>query len=208
MSISKRAQRTLVTFENRVFHIGAKESLHLYILGPRSAGKSTLSEYISKKLGIKCYDMDSELEKKLRVDGAGGGLSNAIKSKAWQKISMALQESLYELLDLDFSYVASIPTGIFAYEQSALLLESVVILGILPGKTEEEALALLIERERERIHFRERVKENSQDEQEVVREYRHGLSKAITLTQTQSDACYFYGNETPSVIVRKCFGIP
>lgn len=199
----------LVTFENGIFHISAKESLHLYILGPRSAGKSTLSEHISKKLGIKRYDMDSELEKKLRVDG-GGGLSNAIKSKAWQKISMALQESLYELIDLDFPYVASIPTGIFAYEQSALLLESVVILGILPGKTEEEALALLIERERERIHFRERVKENSQDEllQEVVREYRRGLSKAITLTQTQSDACYFYGNETPGAIVRKCFGIP
>ena len=196
----------LVTFENGVFHISAKESLHLYILGPRSAGKSTLSEHISKKLGIKCYDMDSELEKKLRVDG--GGLSDAIKLKAWQKISMALQESLCDLLVLDFPYVASIPTGIFAYEQSALLLESVVILGILPGKTEEEALALLIERERERIHFRERVKENSQDEQGVVREYRRGLSKAITLTQTQSDACYFYGNETPGAIVRKCFGIP
>lgn len=198
----------LVTFENGIFHISAKESLHLYILGPRSAGKSTLSEHISKKLGIKCYDMDSELEKKLRVDG--GGLSDAIKLKAWQKISMALQESLCDLLALDFPYVASIPTGIFAYEQSALLLESVVILGILPGKTEEEALALLIERERERIHFRERVKENSQDEllQEVVREYRHGLSKAITLTQIQSDACYFYGNETPDAIVRKCFGIP
>ncbi len=207
MSISKRAQRTLVTFENGVFRIGVKESLHLYILGPRSAGKSALSEYISKKLGIKCYDMDSELEKKLRVDG-GGGLSNAIKLKAWQKISMALQESLCDLLALDFSYIASIPTGIFAYEQSALLLERVVILGILPGKTEEETLELLIERERERIHFRERVKENSQDEQGVVREYRRGLSKAITLTQIQSDACYFYGNETPGTIVRKCFGIP
>lgn len=207
MSISKRAQRTLVTFENGGFRIGVKESLHLYILGPRSAGKSTLSEYISKKLGVKCYDMDSELEKKLRVDG-GGGLSDAIRSKAWQKISMALQESLCDLLALDFSYVASIPTGIFAYEQSALLLERVVILGILPGKNEEEALELLIERERERIHFRERVKENSQDEQGVVREYRRGLSKAITLTQTQSDACYFYGNETPGAIVRKCFGIP
>ena len=206
MSISKRAQRTLVTFENGVFRVGVKESLHLYILGPRSAGKSTLSEYISKKLGIKCYDMDSELEKKLRVDG--GGLSDAIKLKAWQKISTALQESLYELLDLDFPYIASIPTGIFAYEQSALLPERVVILGILPGKTEEEALELLIERERKRIHFRERVKENSQDEQGVVREYRRGLSKAITLTQTQSDACYFYGNETPGAIVRKCFGIP
>lgn len=206
MSIPKRAQRTLVTFENGVFRIGVKESLHLYILGPRSAGKSTLSEYISKKLGIKCYDMDSELEKKLRDDG--GGLSDAIKLKAWQKISMALQESLCDLLALDFSYVASIPTGIFAYEQSALLLERVVILGILPGKTEEEALELLIERERERIHFRERVKENSQDEQGVVREYRRGLSKAITLTQIQSDACYFYGNETPGAIVRKCFGIP
>ena len=207
MSISKRAQRTLVTFENGVFRIGVKESLHLYILGPRSAGKSALSEYISKKLGIKCYDMDSELEKKLRVDG-GGGLSNAIKLKAWQKISMALQESLCDLLALDFSYVASIPTGIFAYEQSALLLERVVILGILPGKTEEETLELLIERERERIHFRERVKENSQDEQGVVMEYRRGLSKAITRTQIQSDACYFYGNETPGAIVRKCFGIP
>lgn len=206
MHILKRKQKKLVTFENGAFHIDAKESLHLYILGPRSAGKSTLSECLGRELGIECYDMDIELDKKLRVDG--NGLSDAIKAKDWQKIGTALQESLDRLLGLDFPYVASIPTGVFAYEQSSILLESVAILGLLPRRTEEEALELLMERERERPHFRTKVMENPQDEQKIVREYLRQLSKAITITQKQSDVCYFYGCEDPYTIVRKCFSVP
>jgi len=135
------------------------------ITGPRSVGKSTISNLVAKKLKLNLVSSDQLGEDALKELG---GLDSAIKSGA---IGKFIEDSAYGLIRKEYmndNFVFDLSGGSISSTKHSSASEKVreiakaksIIFGLLPFKEENSSIDLLFNREKERVHFKEMNKED------------------------------------------------
>lgn len=188
-------------FRRDIFYIANKNSPYLYVTGPRSVGKTTIAQYISKQLEIDFFDMDVILDEYLKYKG---GICTAIDSQNWDAIENAIQQALEMLLNLPHPYVISVGAGIFKYSISNLALERAIFLGLLPDKNKQSSIQKLFEREKKRDHFINLQKMGDDAYQKVIKKTQDDLEYGINITESIVDILCFTGEKTSSQIFEDC----
>lgn len=130
------------------------------ITGPRSVGKSTISQILAEKLNLKYVSSDEMGDEAMKEQG---GLDRAIKSGA---IGEFIKSSAYGLIRDQYQkdeFVFDLAGGAFGsskYSEASekvrgIAKEKSVVIGLLPSEDVDESIKFLYEREKERTHFKE-----------------------------------------------------
>lgn len=134
--------------------------MKLTITGPRSVGKTTVSKLVAKKLKLKYISSDEIGENALKKEG---GLDRAIKSGSINKF---IRDGAYDLIRKIYSdednFVFDLSGGSVTsnkFKKSSKKVREVakdksIIIGLMPFKNSGKSIRFLLERERERVHFK------------------------------------------------------
>jgi len=129
------------------------------ITGPRSVGKSTISQLLTKRVGLKYVSSDELGEKMCEKYG---GLDKAIKSGIIKKL---IKENGYDLIlneykndnfvmDLSGGSINSSDLPKASEELRKIVKSKSIVVGLLPCKNVKESVDFLYAREINRSHFK------------------------------------------------------
>ena len=189
-----------IVFDGNLFSYGNKRSGYLFVVGPRSVGKTTLSKKIAKKLLINFFDLDEELDKEL--DGSGG-LSKVINLEEWLLLNEAMEKVINKMVKLAKPYVMSIATGVYQYKSSDLLERYGLILGVIPYLDNKKSLGLLVKREKGREHFKQRLNNDLKTRKLTLSRIESELTVSLVITKKVSDKLLLSESYSPSELLNK-----
>ena len=174
--------------------------MEITITGPRSVGKSTVTKIVAKRLKLKYISSDKIGEKALTKHG---GLDKAIKSGIVKEI---LKEKGYTLINDIYrkkkNYVFDLSGGSISSTSLKEASEEVrdyanknsIVIGLLPSEDERESIKFLLEKEKERAHFKHLKHE------EVLDMVKKHYSKFLPLFKTFCDYVVYTKDKTPETI--------
>jgi shikimate kinase len=134
--------------------------IKISISGPRSVGKTTVSRFVAKELGVDFFSTDE------MVDGRTqdiGGLDKAIKSgKHAKELLDKAPDIIKEVLGSE-EFILDLAGGAISSEkyldESSEIMSVVktnsLLIGIFPFKKDKESIEFLYLRERGREHFKD-----------------------------------------------------
>lgn len=199
----RKTESTSVYIKDGMFILGSKKSRHLYVTGPRSAGKTQLAIQVAKEMGIAFFDLDQELNVKLKNYG---GLTKVINSENWSLIDSKLKKIIQHFVGKKESFVAAIAGGIFEYKhRSNDIKRDGIIIAIIPGSNFVEARKILISREVKRVHFKEMLTKGRMMRENLHSKIIKDMDDSLANVEDKADAFYFIGKKDPPAVVKLIF---
>jgi len=199
----RKIKSTPVYIKDGVFILGNKKSRHLYITGPRSAGKTQLARQVATDMELAFYDLDHELNTKLRNYG---GLIKVINSENWNLIDSNLKKIIEYFIGKKESFVAAIAGGIFEYEHvSDEIKRDGIILAIIPGSYLVEAREILVSREMKRAHFKAMIVKRKMTRESLRSKIIKDMNDSLVKIEDKADSIHFTGRKDPQAVVKSIF---
>lgn len=177
--------------------------MRITVIGPRSVGKSTISKLLAERLGLEYLESDSLMSRELTEFG---GLDAAIKAGKLEEIMKRgpriVSEALTRdnvLLDLAGGAISS-RTGMemgVCQEIISSIKSNSFIVGLLPYEEDEKSINLLINREKNREHFKK------MDIEELEENTRKDYLKVKNSFENVIDSLVYVGDKTSKEIVEE-----
>ena len=128
--------------------------MKIVVTGPRSVGKSTVSQLLAEALQRPYLSSDGLLDQRLAAQGGlkavmKQGPSRQINEEGIAMVKEAMARPDDVVFDLAGGALGSPDTRDFVLP----CLEGAFVVGLLPGDDDEESIELLIAREQQREHF-------------------------------------------------------
>lgn len=187
------------------FSYEGKTANGVFIIGPRSSGKTTLSNEVSTSLGVACFDLDIEIGRTRYLEDPERGLremvSEAITSGNWENFITTAASIVRNIPDEE-PFVMAIAAGVMSPQYTEVYEEISsrgITVSILPGTSHEDSLNVLYAREKERIHHQ------GADPAELKNKTEAHLSNYENQSKGRVDVAVYVGDLKPSEIAQNLF---
>jgi len=174
----------------------------IVITGPRSVGKSTISQLVAKALKMKYISSDELGEKACKKYGGldkaikSGMINKMIKEKGYTSILNALKKENI-VLDLSGGSISSRKFAEASQEIRKVASECALVFGLLPFPDEKKSVKLLFEREIQREHFKDSLK------QKVLEETQKDFLKFPALFQEFCNFIVYTETNSPDTVANE-----
>ncbi len=141
-----------------------KQSCQLIITGPRSVGKTTLANEFFVNIGLRKLDLDDMVNERLEKffkPGNKTALEQAMEQKKFELIESTVRNLVSYILALRDTTVIAFAGGAYCGYNgiSNILQQNCNVIGLIPFYNHKKSIELLIDREKNRQHFKRAIQE-------------------------------------------------
>ena len=172
--------------------------MRITIIGPRSVGKTTVAKLLAQKLSYIHEESDKVMDGLLKKHG---GLSKLLQDGKWDLVNDAVEKRFDVALQQD-DLIFDLAGGALIIEERDLgkrtqefIRQRSVVIGLLPGEDDAQAVKLLYARERQRDHF------DYLDDDELYEKVQRNYAKVKPALLNIAHHIVFVKEKTPQAIV-------
>jgi len=192
-----------------IFRVGNLAKQSLVLTGPRSVGKTTTAKLVAERLDLPYYDTDSLVNTGLgerfsdalapmKTGAPLPYLEAAMSKRRFDWIEEILQASCERLAASRSSHILAAAGGAFSYAAVAEALHAdAIVVGLVPSMDPSKSVQVLLERERQRSHFR------GVSNAELEQICRAHVEQVFELLRAHADDVLLVENDEPQAVTSK-----